>query len=544
MGEKESRGPSGRGRALGRLMGNRLATLGLVFLLLLSPVQGSTANPTPGTFSMVVGDNPDNLNPYLAGLAASSAVYRFAFDSLYTVNIKGDWVPALATGYTVSPDGLTWTFKLRPGVRWSDGAPFTSADVRFTWQLATNKDVHITYATGFDKIASIDTPDPLTVAYHLKEPYAPFRDQVMGAAIVPRHVLGSLSGDQINRSPFNQKPVGTGPFVVSEFATDDHATLVANPRYWGQKARLQRIIVRIVPDQNTQVNLLKAGELNLLSVPAARLDEISHAPNIIIKRYLAPTYALVQLDEYEFLRDVAVRQALDYATPKASIIRNVMKGQAEPAVSDMVPNGPYANKRLHPRPYDPARAHQILLQDGFKPGPGRFLYKDGKRLEVPLWTISGRPPFVQAMELIAQAWRSIGVYTETHAVSAAALFGQNGPQWNGKDEALIFTWGQGVFPENKINWHSSFIPKDANSPGENDERYSNPEMDRLLEEADRTIDEAKRHALYNRIQDLEFRDVPIIFLFWLMNNNAITNTVQGYDVSTFNTTPPEAWSTR
>jgi peptide/nickel transport system substrate-binding protein len=366
----------------------------------------------------------------------------------------------------------------------------------------------------------------------------------MGAAIVPQHVLGPLTADQINRAPFNSKPVGTGPFAVSEFVTDDHVTLKANPLYWGKKAKLQRIVVRIVPDENAQVNLMRAGDLSVLSIPAARLDEVKRMPNIVIKRYLSATYALVQLDEYEFLREVAVRQALDYATPKASIIKNIMKGQAEPAVSDMVPNGPYANKALRPRPYDPPRAKAMLREAGFAPGPGGFLYKGGKRLEVPLWTVSGRAYFVQAIQLIAQAWRSIGVFTETHAVSAAALFGQNGPQWNGKDAALIFTWGQGVLPQNKINWHSSFIPKDATAAGENVERYSNPEMDRLLEEADRTVDDAKRRAIYNRIQELEFRDVPIIFLFWLVNNNAVAGNVQGYDVTTFNTTPPEEWSAR
>src|SRR5438128_90260 len=100
-----------------------------------------------------------------------------------------------------------------------------------------------------------DTPNPLTVAYHLKEPYAPFRDQVMGAAIVPQHVLGALGGDQINRAPFNQMPVGTGPFTVSEFVTDDHVTLTANPRYWGKRAKLARIVVRVEHDQNTQLNV-------------------------------------------------------------------------------------------------------------------------------------------------------------------------------------------------------------------------------------------------------------------------------------------------
>jgi peptide/nickel transport system substrate-binding protein len=213
-------------------------------------------------------------------------------------------------------------------------------------------------------------------------------------------------------------------------------------------------------------------------------------------------------------------------------------------VSDMVPNGPWANKALSPRPYNAALAKAMLLKDGFASGPGGVLTKNGKRLEIPLWTLSGRETDTQMMELIAQAWRTIGVATDTRAVSAAALFGQNGPQWNGKDAALIYSWGQGVFPENKINWSSAYIPKDANAPGENAERYSNPEMDRLLEEADRTVDDAKRRAVYDRIQELEYRDVPILFLYWFDNNNAVAANVQGYDVSTFGETPPEEWSTR
>jgi peptide/nickel transport system substrate-binding protein len=367
----------------------------------------------------------------------------------------------------------------------------------------------------------------------------------MGAPIIPEHILGRLSGDEINRAPFNQKPVGTGPFTVSEFVTDDHVTLTANPLYWGSKPKLQQIVVRIVPDQNTQVNLMKAGDLSLLpGVPPARLEELRRSPGVVIKRYLAPVYQLIQLDEYEFLKDVAVRQALDLATPKASIIKNIMKGQAEAAVSDMVPNGPWANKTLTPRPYDPARAKAMLLKDGFAAGPGGVLVKNGKRLEIPLWTLSGRQTDEQMMELIAQSWRAIGVATDTRVVSAAALFGQNGPQWNGKDAALIYSWGQGVFPENKINWSSSYIPKDATSPGENAERYSNPEMDRLLDEADHAVDDAKRRAIYDRVQELEHRDVPIIFLFWFDNNNAVAASVRGYDVSTFGETPPEEWSTR
>jgi peptide/nickel transport system substrate-binding protein len=519
-----------------------LVACGLVACL---PSGFAGAGPASGTLVLVVSDNPDNLNPYLHSLMASQQVYGFVFDSLYRVNDRGAWEPALATREQVSADGLVWTYTLRPGVRWSDGRPLTSADVKYTWQLATNKDVHISYATGFDKIASVAAPTASTVVFRLKTPYAPFREQVAGAPIVPQHVLGGLTADQINHAPFNQHPLGTGPFRVSEFVADDHVTLTANPYYWGATPKLRQIVVRVVPDQNTQVNLLRAGDLSVLQgVPPARLDEVRRFPGVRLERYLAPVYALVQLDEYQALRDVRVRQALDFATPKAAIIKSLMRGQAEPAVSDMVPDGPWANHRLLPRPYDPGRARSLLRDAGFVPGAGGYLVKDGARLEVPLWTVSSRLYFVQATQLIAQAWHAVGVYTEPHAVSSAALFGQNGPQWDGRDAALIFSWGQGVFPENRINWASAYIPADANSAGENAERYRNPEMDRLLDAADRAVDPARRRAIYDEIQALEYRDVPVIFLFWYVNNDAVAANVRGYTATTFGATPPETWSTQ
>src|SRR2546429_9713362 len=126
-----------------------------------------------------------------------------------------------------------------------------------------------------------------------------------------------------------------------------------------------------------------------------------------------------------------------------------MKGQAEAAVSDMVPNGPYADKSLRPRPYDPVRARKMLLDDGFAPGPGGFLYKGGRRLDVPLWTLSGRAPLSQAMQLIAQSWRSIGGSPGAPAGSAPAAFGPNRPQGDGEGGALIFPSGQGGFRGNR-----------------------------------------------------------------------------------------------
>src|SRR5579883_1138486 len=516
-----------------------LILLGGCGLLALVGPRFAAAVPAPGTFALVVSDNPDNLNPYLHSLLASQQVYGFVFDSLYRVDERGRWEPALAAGEHVSADGLTWTYTLRPGVRWSDGEPLTSADVKYTWQLATDTGVHISYATGFDRIASVATPTPATVVFHLKAPYAPFREQVAAAPL-----CGALGGrDQ----PLTVQPETGGDGSVRGVGVRRRRScdIAGESLLLGAQAEAapDRRPHRARPEHPGQPSARGRPE----RAPGRAAGAARRSPPV--PGYHAPAVSHVDLRARPAGRvSISARRAgaagAGFRDAQGADHQGRHAGAGPPAVSDMVPDGPWADRGLAPRPYDPERARGLLRAAGFVRGADGSFTKDGARLEVPLWTVSTRLYFVQAMQIIAQAWRAAGVATDTHAVSSAALFGQNGPQWNGRDAALIFSWSQGVFPENRINWSSAYIPADANGAGENAERYRNPEMDALLDQADAAVDPARRLEIYRRIQALEQRDVPVIFLFWYVNTDAVAANVHGYVATTFGTTPPETWSTR
>jgi peptide/nickel transport system substrate-binding protein len=535
-----------------RLGPSLLAALLLSASLLAACGKAAPAAATVGrdrTLVEAISDNPDTLNPYLHTLAADGAIFALVFQGLVRLNMNDQWEPVLATEVPtldnggISKDGLTWTFHLRKDVKWSDGQPFTARDVKFTAELANNKAIHITYAQGFDKIAAIDTPDDYTVVYHLKQPYAPFMESVAASDIVPEHILSKLTPDEINKgAEFNTKPVGTGPYQVDSFKADDSVVLSPNKYYWGPKPKIDRIVIKIVPDGNTQLNMLKTGDLDIVgSVPPNRVDEVKAWPNVKMLQYIRATYALVQLDELNFLKDVKVRQALNMATPKDKIVHDVMKDQAVVAWTDQVPNGSWYADLPHPS-YDLNAAKQLLLSDGFTLDKDGYMEKGGKVLEVPIWTVAGRDYYTQAAQLIADSWKQIGVKTSVQTLAASALFGQNGPQFDGKDEALLFGWGQGVFPDDTIDFNSKYITYKATDAGENGERYANPLMDQLTEAGTSTVDDAKRHDIYKQIQQLEIDTVPIIFLYWFQGFTAYASRLQGYDCNTFACTPVEQWS--
>ena len=177
---------------------------------------------------------PSTLNPLQSDLLATAEVGSLIFSGLVVANDKGEWIPDLAVDVPtrqnggVSPDGLTVTYRLRPGVTWHDGMPFTSADVKFTWETIMNQNFRDANRNGYDKISGVDTPDDTTVIIHFREYYAPYL--TLFPTIIPKHILDK-EGD-INKAAFNRAPIGTGPFKFKEWRIADSILLEANPNYF------------------------------------------------------------------------------------------------------------------------------------------------------------------------------------------------------------------------------------------------------------------------------------------------------------------------
>lgn len=490
-----------------------------------------------------LGQNPDNLTPGLGGLAVDDEPELFMNSSLVYLDIHDQFQPELATRWTESSNGLQYTFYLNPKAKWSNGQPLTSADVVYSWQYYTNKKINITTDTGWNYVKNVTAVGPHEVLFTLSQPYAPFLSTVGLAYIVPKAVFSKWTIDQINHGYYDSHEVGAGPYELKSWSPDQQLELVPNPYWYGPKVQIKDIIFRIIPDSTTQFNELRDGTLTMGTIPPQDLSQAGTLKgNYNIISPLQATYDQITPIEVGFLKDVTVRQALDYATPRQQIVQFIMHNQAVVAADDQVPGGYWNDPNVTARPYDLSKAAALLKADGFEKGAGGWLYKDGKELEIPIWTGSTDNNNILIAQAVSASWEKIGVYAPVKTADYSFIFGAKGPQFNGQMEALIFSWGQGVFPDDTIDFNSKYIVTSPTSPGENAERYSNPEMDKLTEEGTTLVTDSARRQVYWQIQQLEHDTVPIIFLFWYKQDFAYSTHLKGFQYTVFGHTPVWDWS--
>jgi len=231
----------------------------------------------PGVLRIGSQVTPNTLNPVLSANTTETMIDRLMFDVLISTDAAGSRdVPMLAAAVPklenggISRDGLTLTYHLRRNVRWSDGVPFTSKDVKFSWSAIMDPRNNVISQTGYALVRSADTPDPWTVIFHMKQRFSPAVDTLFAESdstynVVPEHILGKLQN--LNNIAFNSAPVGTGPFVFKEWARGDHLTLAANPHYYLGAPKLKEIVIKFIPDENTELSGLRTHDLDCSSRP-------------------------------------------------------------------------------------------------------------------------------------------------------------------------------------------------------------------------------------------------------------------------------------
>lgn len=501
---------------------------------LLEACSGSSSAPRRGgTVSIAIATEPNVLNPPIHILAIESTVMSAIFPGLLRMRADGTLVPELARGQPqVADGGLAYRFQLREGLRWEDGRSLTAHDFLFTQQLYLDPRTKPSYVLGWDKIDRVETPDPTTVVYRLREAFAPFLQLVAASPVLPRHVLES--SQDLRKDPFSRAPVGAGPFRLRRWDTGSQLVLEANPRYWQGRPALDHLVFKVVPDVATQVNQLRAGEVDVIGVgqPALLRQLDALRSDIRTAAYDDTRYVMVQLDEYGALRELAVRQALDYATPKRDIVRSILDGQATVAYADVPPGSPYYQPDVEHHDYDPDRARSVLQQAGFAMRDG-VMTRNGQPLEVGIYTVSTVPTYVQIAQVLKSTWSAIGVRTSVTTMEATTLFSNRGPQWNGRDAALIYGFDQGVDPYNYINWSSKQITNDETDPGQNNARYVNPTIDDLVVRGGQVLPFDQRRQVYDQIQRILAHDVPVIFLYWPKSIYAYSARLRGFAPNAF-----------
>jgi peptide/nickel transport system substrate-binding protein len=481
------------------------------------PGGGAHSWTQPGVLRIGIQAGPNTLNPLIASNTTESMLTRLTHDILVSIDGTGrKQVPMLAAEVPtlenggVSRDGLTITYKLRHNVLWHDGVPFTSKDVKFTFDAIMNTRNNVISRQGYVLVRSVDTPDDYTVVFHMKQRFAP---AVNPYSIVPAHLLAKYP--DVNNLPYNSAPIGTGPYKLKEWARGDHLEYVANDKYFLGAPKLKDIIVKIIPDENTEINQLRTHEIDWqFEASPEEYSQLKTIPNLNIVLQDRNEYERIQINtKHTPLDDVRVRQAFAFAIDTRKLVNDLTYGSAAVADQDLPPfMWAHAGDVSRYSP-DLGRARALMRAAGFTPGPDGVLQRHGQRLSLQLTYNTSNATRRRGVVEVQSMLRQLGVETEVKPYIATLLFapyGMGGILQTGRYDIGWSGWVAGIDPDNSSLWLCRAQPPN----GSNETHYCTPQMDAAQQQALVNFDIPTRKAAYARIEAMLTRDQPQIVLWW------------------------------
>ena len=475
----------------------------LFLLLMWLPAGGPRCGRGPTNDLLIVGYDrePDTLNRFSTHILEDIQTcviegLTITDDKMNVVPLLAAEVPSLANGGVVlRPDGgMDVTWKLRPGVTWHDGTPFTSADVRFTVEAINDPGYNPESTDGFDRISSVDTPDPLTAVVHYKEIYAPYALQFVRGTL-PRHVL---QGRDIDRaSDYNRAPLGTGPYRVAEWKSGEYIRLERVDKYWRepQAPAIRQILFRFVANTNTRINQLKTGEVHLVAMfPADKHREVAAIPGVTVHRTPGNAYEHVTLNQRRIaaFKDVRVRRALMHAIDRELIVKSILDGLAPITHGPIQPVSWAFTDDTVRYPFDAGRARTLLDEAGWRePAPGSVRQKDGAPLAFTLITQAGFAVREQVSQVVQRQFRDVGVDMKVQLVDGTSI---SALWFEGNFDAMLHWWQMPADPELTLFFASDRMPPH----GRNINYFEDEPLTRLVYAADRTVDLGERKRLARR----------------------------------------------
>lgn len=499
-----------------------------------------------GVLTIGLYQEPDNLNPYLAVQTASRLVRELTIEGLVDAGPGDEYVPALAAEVPsqanggISADGKTVTYKLRDGLTWSDGDPLTSADVKFTWDTIMSPGNAVNSRTGYDQIASIDTPDKTTVVVTYKQLYAPALSLFsIAGGILPQH---ALQGQSLADATYNRQPEGTGPFVVSEWKSGDSIVLDRNKNYRVPgRPYLDRIVFRLIPSREVGIARLRAGEVDVLwDLIETQIPEFEKLSNVAIQS--TPTTNVEYLGintSNPKLSDVRVRQAIAAAIDRTPIVKDLLYGKTEVATSP-IGMGWAAPRGLELPAYDPAKAKQLLDQAGWTDSNGDGIReKNGQQLAVRITTPTGSQTRDLTQQLLQEQLKAVGIKLTIANAPAANIFGnwqENGLLKRGKFDIVEDTWGADFDPADFLAtlFASDQVPTAQNKgEGWNFFRLKDPQLDQAIVAGRSSIDQTERAAAYRTAVERIAASSVYIPLYRRAELDAFATSVKGNKINSW-----------
>lgn len=484
----------------------------------------------PNTLRVVSGTVPRTLNPILATQTVEAAIARLTTDILVSADSHGELVPKLAREVPtranggISADGLTITYHLRAGVRWQDGVPFTSRDVKFSYDAVMNPNNDVISRHGYDVVRHVETPDPLTVVFRLKRPFAPFVSVVFGESdspygVLPAHVLAKYPS--LNDVPYNSAPIGTGPFKFVRWVHGDRIAFVRNEHYFLGAPKIEHIVWRLAPDENTELQLLRTHEADwMFEATVGLYKSIRATPGVTVVLTNVNGYqGLMMNSGREPTANVRLRRAIVMVLDKVRLTNDLTGGAGVVATGDLPAFMWAFDPRVRNLPNAPDEARREVAALGYsaaKPLPLDLVYE-----------VSGAAERALVVQ-IQEALRAVNIDVHPRAQLSSVIGGgyaAGGTLATGRYQLAIWEWFAGIDPDDSAQFSCGNRPPN----GFNWSAYCSPAMDAAQAQALSSYDVAARKAAYATIESLLVRDAPIDFFWWQRNIQVLNPDLHGFD---------------
>lgn len=464
----------------------------------ITPTAAAARQPS-GTLKVALPNRVVSLDPTGGAALEGTTFSRQIYSTLVVRDpVTNEYKPSLATRWE-NPDPTTWVFTLRTDVKWHDGTPFTSADVRGTLDRVARLKGPI--APLWATLDTIETPDEKTVRLKFKAP--------LGTALASAGLLYIVPAAQMDKDGFFNKPIGTGPFKVQTYKPDAGLTLEANTAFFGGPPGVQTLQFIDIPEVVARMTALDTGEIDLTwGIPPDQLAAVRRNNNLTIDTIASYGYYFIWMNaKRPPFTDKRVRQAMAYAVNVDDMVKNLVGGIGKRA-SAPIPSTVFGFAPQTPYAYDPARAKQLLAEAGVAPGTEVNM----------IWTQSGGAQIREISQALISYWNAVGVKVKSGEEERA--------QW--LDDLLKLNWDLDLQTNTVTTGDADYTLRRLYTTAANRNGYGNPELDKILNDAAETVDQKRRAELYAQANKIIWDDAVGIFPFELLENFAYSKKVQGF----------------
>jgi peptide/nickel transport system substrate-binding protein len=514
-----------------------LTWLAFIFLAACSPVGSRHTSGAVLVFTGLAGE-PDTLNPMLSNEADELNFSHLYMSYLVENDARGETIPEIAeqvptlTNGGISRDQRTITYHLRRNVRWQDGAPLTARDVIFSYRAIVDPHNNVPTRVGYEEVQTVRATDAYTIVVRLRRQFSPFVQYFFGpqgvGAILPAHLLAQYA--DLNRVPYNQRPIGSGPFRVMQWRHGDSITLAANSLYWRGKPQIERMIYRVIPDPNTRLEQLRTAESDAyFDVDPQLLPQVQRIPGVEIALTPVGDLHVLRFNLRDpVLRDVRLRRAIAMAIDRKTLLAAATHGSGILVDADQPSNGWAYDPAAQSVRYDPSAARRLL---------------GGRAVQL---TLAIAPQIINGSQLVAaiiqEDLRRVGVRAVIKQFPSAVFYGnaaQGGVLAGGRYQlAYDAWWVLGSDPNDSWQMACNQMPP----AGLNYSFWCDARADAAMRDALSTVDRARRKADYAIVQRAIVGDLPIFTLWQVRIPNAYRSYVRAIAPAAMGSTFWNAWS--